>query len=88
LYTFIINNLQEDQDTEGLPLLTVNTTSSRFFDSTGFVERLVTYLRVRALVQLAVGPVGAVTYVSAEQVGLAVDANKILRLAIVFCWWW
>ena len=83
----MINNLQEDQDTEGLPLLTVNTASSRLFDGTGFVERLVAYLRVRAMVQLAVGPVGAVTHVSAEQVGLAFDAKKILRLAIVFCCW-
>jgi hypothetical protein len=79
--------LQEDQDTEGLPLLSVNTASSRLFDGTGFVKRLVAYLRARAVVQLAVGPVDAAAHVSAEQVGLAVNAKKMLRLAVVFCWW-
>jgi hypothetical protein len=87
-YAFIINNLQEDQDTEGLPLLTANTASSRLFDGTGFVERLVAYLRARARVLLAVGLEGAATHISAEQVGLAVDAKKTFQIAIVFCWWW
>jgi hypothetical protein len=80
--------LQEDQDTEALPLLTVNTASSRLLDGTGFVERLVAYLRARTLVLLAEGLVDAVTHVSAEHVGLAVDAKKMLRLAVVLCWWW
>lgn len=80
--------MQEDQDTEDLPLLSVNTASSGLFDGTGFVERLVAYLRARALVQLTVGPEGTVTHVPAEQVGLGVDAKKMLRLAVVFCLWW
>jgi hypothetical protein len=79
--------LQEDQYSEDLPFLTVNTASSRFFDGTGLVERLVAYLRARALVLLAVRPEGAVTHVSAEQVGLGVDANKTFLIAVVF-WWW
>jgi len=80
--------LQEDQDTEGLPLLTVHTNSSGLLDGTGSVERLVAYLRARALELLTEGLEGAATHVSAEQVGLAVDANKLLRIAVVFCWCW
>jgi hypothetical protein len=87
-YTYTKNNLQEDQNTEGLPLLSVNTASSRLFDGTGLVERLVAYLCARTIEELAVGLEGAVTHISAEQVGLAVDAKKILRLAVIFCWWW
>jgi hypothetical protein len=63
--TFIIKNLQEDQDGEALPVLTVNTASSRFFDGTRLVERLVAYLRARAPVLLVVRLEDAITHVSA-----------------------
>jgi hypothetical protein len=81
-----INSLQEDQNTDFLPLLTVNTASCSFGTGTRLVERLVAYLCTGALVLLVIRFKGAVPHVSAEQVGIAVDADKVLRLAFIFAW--
>jgi hypothetical protein len=73
-----VNNLQQDQNTEALPVVAVNIVTSRFCDGTRSVERLVACVCTRTLVLLVERLKGAVTHISADQIRTAVDANKIL----------
>jgi hypothetical protein len=61
---------------------------SGFCHGARFVERLVTYLCTWTLELLIVRPVCSIPYVSAEEIGMTVDAHKILGFAFIFGRWW
>jgi hypothetical protein len=74
LNIYAINNVELDYNAEVFQILIADIVPSGFCDGTRSVERLVTYMSAWTLQLLTVRREHSISHVSAEEIGIAVDA--------------